>query len=160
MKKAILLLSAVVFIMGGCMSAEKKPTADEVPVPFSEIEGQYRNSAEVDCELLLNITKSPQGYVYKFRVKDQLYEGNVGFTVADENYVILEGIPWEQNIGQLGEDDDPEEMKGDPTYGIETIWTGDELVFQNYGNAMNYYVKINCDEKYITLIRDAANSSR
>ena len=119
------------------------------------IEGRYKNSEETTCELLLDIIKSGNEYSYKLQVKDHLYEGAISIsTVGDEKYVTLEGIPWVKNIGPISNGEDPDDVEGYPAYGIDLYWNDHEMVLQNYGNAMNYYVKLECDDKFIRFVKD------
>jgi len=122
------------------------------PVYFKFLEGQYTNSEEDGCEFVLDIVKSKKGYSYKLRVNDQEYKGKVTLS-ENEPYIMLEGIPWVSNLGELKDGRLPEDTKGEPTFGIDFEWTNCELTMQNYGNSMNYYVKFDCGGKYITLVK-------
>ena len=134
----------------------EKAIVDESKADFVEnsddsIEGRYKNSEETACELLLDITKTADGYSYKLQVKDRLYEGTVDISVVEgEKYVTLQGIPWEDNGDWDKEGDSDIEM---PTHGIDIFWSDEEKMFQNYGNSMNYYVILNCDEKFIRFVK-------
>jgi hypothetical protein len=86
-----------------------------------------------------------------------LYEDTVRCAYdGDETYIILQGIRWHKNLGMLQDDEDASEMEDrEPTYGLELFWFDGELTLQNYGNSMNYYLKLaECyDDKYINLER-------
>ena len=126
---------------------------DSVENSDESIIGRYRSSEETTCELLLDIFKSGDGYSYKFQVKGRLYEGAVSISIVDdEKWVTLEGIPWMENIGPINNDNDADENIS--TYGIELYWVDNEMGLQNYGNAMNYYVKLACEDKFIRLVKD------
>ncbi|MDU1893052.1 MAG: hypothetical protein E6767_20440 [Dysgonomonas sp.] len=163
MKCTILTFITITLFFSGCGQIKQNQVKTELnnKQPLSDsnqkesIEGRYRNSEETACQLLLDIIKSENGYLYKLQVKDHLYEGEVTISDdGDEKYVILEGIPWVKNIGMLNGDSDPDEIEGIPTYGLEIYWGDNEKVLQNYGNSMNYYVKLDCDEKYIKFVKD------
>ena len=148
MKNIIIILSIVTFIAGGCMR-DKKTNSEKLTFPQS-IVGKYINSEETDCNLKLIITKSQEEYFYKLQMDNKVFEGKVDFsTEKDGNYIILKGIPWK----------DPSTMEDAPSSNeIEAQWDNGEISFQNYGNSMNYYVIINCDAKYIVLVKQATNN--
>ena len=118
------------------------------------IEGEYRNAEENGCAIALFIGKSGiEGYSYTLDINNKYYKGYISFSEGDESYITLEEIEWKENIGQLSDDDNPEEMESIPTYGLDFLWYDNTLTLQNYGNSMNYYVKTDCVEKYITLVK-------
>ena len=142
-------------IISKISAADNESKSDSVENSDESIIGRYRNSEETTCELLLDIFKSGDGYSYKFQVKDRLYEGAISISIVDdEKWVTLEGIPWVKNIGPITNGDDPDDIEDTPTYGIELYWDDNEMGLQNYGNAMNYYVKLDCDDKFIRLVKD------
>ena len=154
MKQLIILVALCLFF--GLQTFAQDTDNDSMENSDESIEGRYRNSEETACELLLDIFKSGDGYSYKFQIEDHIYEGNISISIVDdEKYVILEGIPWVKNIGPISNsDDDPDDMEGYPAYGIDLYWTDHEMVLQNTGNNMNYYVKLDCDEKFIHFVKD------
>lgn len=116
--------------------------------------GRYRNSEETSCNVTLDITKSQDGYSYKFKIADKLYKGKVSLNVdKEEKYITLEGIQWISNLGPLKEEDEPDKMESIPTYGIDLQWNENELEFQNYGNSANYYVITECEDKNVRLVK-------
>ena len=130
---------------------ELTETEKQIPPLPKQIEGTYEFLDDY-CKLLLTITKSKGEYLYELKGNDITYEGYVTFSRdLDDglNYITLEGIPWKSNLGMLSEDEDPEEM---PITGLDGIISDDRISIQNYGNSMNYYVKLgDCDVKYIFL---------
>ena len=153
MKQLIILVALCLFF--GLQTFAQDTDNDSMENSDESIEGRYRNSEETACELLLDIFKSGDGYSYKFQIEDRLYEGNISISiVGDEKYVILEGIPWVKNIGPISNGEDPDDVEGYPAYGIDLYWNDHEMVLQNYGNAMNYYVKLECDDKFIRFVKD------
>jgi hypothetical protein len=112
-------------------------------------EGHYSGP----CELSLDIKKLFGKYIYTMQVKNEIYSGDISLSKDEDiTYVTFEGIPWIENIGMLKSinGDDFEEMESVETYGVDGVLTDNgDIEIQNYGNAMNYYLKLDCDEKYI-----------
>ena len=72
-------------------------------------------------------------------------------------YITLESIEWSDYRGMIEYDDDGDEIDKELRLpiGIDGILYEDEIVIQNSGNSMNYYVKLGeCDLKYIHLIKE------
>ncbi len=113
--------------------------------------GTYKNVEADNCSITLVIKKNVNDFVYVLNVNGENYEGKV--SILNEMFV-LEGIPWVSNHGDIQGKDLPLGV-GEPTFGIEFVREEGKLLLQNNGNAMNYYQKLNCDEKYITLEREA-----
>jgi len=123
----------------------------------SSMEGRYRDLEEPSCNFLLEIRKSGDAYSFKFQIDKKRYKGKVQFSKdGDGEYVLLEGIPWLSNNGAVEGDAG---VKPVPGYGIEGRLEEGAFHFQNYGNAMNDYVKTACDKKFITLTKDAVGHS-
>jgi len=120
----------------------------------NSIAGRYRSSEDPNCNIFLIIDKSEDGgYSFTLLVGLDNSEYNGKVTVY-ETGIVLEGIPWVSNLGALKDGVIPEDEKGEPTYGIDFVWEDGNLTMQNYGNSMNYYVKLSCGNKYITLTRE------
>lgn len=164
MRNTIIFLCITTLLLSACKQTRKNSETEpnnnslvnKEQNSDESIEGRYKNSEDSACELLLDIIKSENGYSYKFLVKDKFYEGNITISVSEnEKYIILEGIPWIENKGSIDEGVDFDEVENIPTYGISFLFEGNGMMMmQNYGNALNYYVKLDCDEKYIQLIKD------
>jgi len=126
----------------------------DVQAEENSIAGRYRNSEDPNCNIFLIIDKSEEGgYSFTMLVGLDNSEYNGKVTVY-ETGIVLEGIPWVSNLGALKDGVIPEDEKGEPTYGIDFVWEDGNLTMQNYGNSMNYYVKLSCGNKYITLTRE------
>ena len=134
------------------MSDEYEESGDPGIVPF--IEGIYRNTGSNDgCRIFLNITKSDDGYSFGMLVNDKQFNGTVSVS-AVENYITLEGIPWVSNDGPPDNDGNRVKKKKTTIYGIDAMWEDHDLVIQNSGNSMNSYTKLDCDEKFIRLVKE------
>ena len=114
------------------------------------VEGTYRSTEDPSCSISLNIQKSGDEYTFVLSVNETEYNGKVS---VSETGIVLEGIPWVCYHGTLKDGIVPE-GEGEPTYGIDFLWEDGNLTMQNYGNAMNYFVKLSCGNKYITLERE------
>lgn len=129
------------------------------------IEGHYISSALEDgtaapgCQITVDIVKRKAQYFYTL-TSDTTYQGKVSISKNQENketYVTFEGIEWAEYEGDISNDSEDErtqksEMK--LPVGIDGRFTGHEITIQNYGNAMNYYVKLaGCGDKFIRLVK-------
>jgi len=172
MKKGIVILIAIALFAGSCNRATKQQTAETDNNPqnvqttdetdlrsestaFPQcVEGRWMNTEDENCNMFLTLANTTEGWTFYLQVREKFYEGNVTFSDNENGkYVVLQGIPWVKYIGQLEEDADPDEIEGTPTFGIDLRWEDDELVFQNYGNSMNYYQVLECGDKYVTFVR-------
>lgn len=119
-----------------------------------EIEGKYYHK---NCGLTLSIFKSKGEYYYNYTSKKETLKGKVRFSRGNGISINLENMEYAEDYFDVMTDD-PERSKeyeklkkiGKRTVGIECDYSLNEIALQNYGNSMNYYVKLNdCDEKYI-----------
>jgi hypothetical protein len=114
--------------------------------PANEIlQGRYRNSTEISCDIFLVIDKSNEEYTYTLLINDSEFNGKV--TVSD-NGITLEGIAWASNNEVI------DGKKIEPSFGVYFEFENGGLTMQNYGNAMNYYQVFDCQDKYITLKKE------
>ncbi|WP_349663309.1 hypothetical protein IZU89_11610 [Cellulophaga lytica] len=131
--------------------AAKKVT----PLP-ADILGEYYNDV---CNLTLTFTKSKGEYYYTYKSKERNLKGKLNFYREDGLYINLSEIEYAEDYFDIDLfEEDPEKEKeytklkkiGKRKLGVECYYSPGELTIQNYGNAMNYYVKLNdCGEKYI-----------
>lgn len=125
------------------------------PLPPNII-GSYYNDM---CNLTLSFSKSKGAYYYKYSSDKRNLEGKINFYRGEDLYINLTSIEYAEDYFdiELFEEDEEKEkeyaelkQEGKRRVGIECHFSPDELTIQNYGNAMNYYVKLNdCGEKYI-----------
>ncbi|WP_299628292.1 hypothetical protein [uncultured Tenacibaculum sp.] len=78
--------------------------------------------------------------------------------ITQNNLIIFKGFEWSEYAGGSIDDGESEEEKEDPPLptkiGTTINFESNEFVIQNYGNAMNYYTKIEeASEKYVTFKR-------
>ena len=134
----------------------EKTNIDITPLP-TNIEGKYYND---HCNLTLSFSKFKGQYYYTYRSDERTLKGKVNFSRGKELYINLTNIEYAEDYFDVGLTDDQDlekeklykELKkeGVRTVGIECLYNSEELTIQNYGNAMNYYVKLSdCGEKYI-----------
>ena len=123
------------------------------------IEGVYKTENSENkiepCNLIVTITKKNGKYYYNYKSESRTLNGKVSFyRDIDEAYITLEGIKWAEYEGDVTNQDDEnyEEKELDLPIGINGSLSENEILIQNDGNAMNYYVKLNdCGVKYIYL---------
>ena len=78
--------------------------------------------------------------------------------ITQNNLIIFKGFEWSEYAGGAIDNGESEEEKEDPPLptkiGATINFESNEFVIQNYGNAMNYYTKIEeASEKYVTFKR-------
>ncbi|MCL2063445.1 MAG: hypothetical protein FWG98_03605 [Candidatus Cloacimonetes bacterium] len=157
----LFILPLVLLVVLGCSANPPQIANEESAIvdPISNrqaesfLTGRWISTPDLNSDLVLDIMQSGEDYTYRFQVKSHIYEGEV--TVYHDG-ILLEGIPWVSNLGDTMGVDDPEEI---PTYGIDFVFENGNLLMQNHGNAMNYYVKIDCDERFITLVKETTQAN-
>ena len=136
----------------------RKTSHEITPLP-QHIEGRYADS---NCNLLLTISKIKGEYYYNYVSTQRELKGTIRFSRGIENYLILEGIPYAEDYfdadlpedSKLAEEYEKLRKQGKRSVGIEGLLNSNEIIIQNYGNSMNYYVKLyECGEKYISLLK-------
>lgn len=134
-----------------------KPKAEPIPEIPKNIAGIYESDSVKTCPMRIEITKKDGSYRYHLKNHTLDKSGKVGFDRDLEEqsvFIIFKGIEWAENEGELDNDGNPKYKTGLPTDIDAVIEDDSELIIQNYGNSMNYYVKFaNCDEKYIHLTK-------
>lgn len=125
----------------------------EIPAFPKNVTGTYTSSSP-DCAMTLKIWFEKSNFHYSLKTNSKNYKGLVTFSryPGDDVYLNLEGIQWAENLGAIDFEGTEPELNSE-TYGIDFFVSDqDELILQNSGNAMNYYVKLgNCDQKYVYL---------
>lgn len=130
-----------------------------IPLPKS-ICGKYEtNEEQGGCPMTLLILNNKGDLNYILTTINESYKGKISITreLEIENtkiYIKLEGIQWAEYKGDISKDESiNEDIQGRPV-GIDGLLNENEIIIQNYGNAMNYYVKFQeCSQKYIYLIK-------
>jgi hypothetical protein len=129
------------------------------------IAGHYTSAALEEggsapgCQITVDIVKRQAQYFYTL-TSDTTYKGKVSLSKSKdskETYITFEGIEWAEYEGDISNDTE-EEKEQKPEIklpvGIDGQFTGKEITIQNYGNSMNYYVKLaGCGDKYIRLVK-------
>lgn len=118
--------------------------------------GKYYNDI---CNLTLSFSKLKGEYYYNYKSTDRNLKGKVLFSREDDLYISLSEIEFAEDYFDISlpEEDlektkEYEELKriGKRYIGVGCYYSPEELIIQNYGNAMSYYVKLyDCGEKYI-----------
>ncbi|MEO5911397.1 MAG: hypothetical protein ABIP95_10945 [Pelobium sp.] len=111
-----------------------------------------------DCNLSISIAKNNGGYFYNFKSNTRTLKGKVTFGRSlEENLVYINfiGIKWAEDDGDISNELNADKSSGDLPTVVQGLITDEEIVIQNYGNAMNHYLKIGeCDIKYLHLKKD------
>ncbi|WP_316799612.1 hypothetical protein [Pedobacter frigidisoli] len=128
--------------------------------PADEIAGTYNivnEPVETDkCSMTITISKDAKGYTYSFTSDSRSLKGKLSVETTAENngyYITLEGIEWSEYEGELDDEGEPKAKEGlDLPVGVDALLQDHSITLQNYGNSMNYYVKLaDCSKKYIVL---------
>ncbi|OKS85183.1 hypothetical protein [Mucilaginibacter polytrichastri] len=153
MKKRTLIIFVALLFSFCCVNAKSTQ---------QNITGFYKaeplEEGGTSCDLSVLITKANGQYFYNLKINGKSRKGRVKITKGDkagETYINFTGIKWaeyEGDVSKLGDDDERPSLK--LPVGIDGVLQGKEITIQNYGNAMNYYVKFfGCEEKFIRLVR-------
>ena len=138
---------------------EIKPSTEEIKITkIPNFLGVYIYKSENDSldKSILTISEKGKDFVYNLKTSVRNVNGKLSMT--DDGYLILEGISWDEYKGNISEEVDSEnrdvivESNLEIPKEIEAVLDADknEIVIQNTGNSMNYYVKLGeIDEKYI-----------
>lgn len=120
--------------------------------------GTYKFSIPSGCKITLTINRLKGNFYYHMITTERNLKGKVTFSRSlDEklNYINFHGIEWAESSGDVSEgpDDDDRKPKQPTPAIVEGLLDDNEIIIQNYGNAMNYYTKLGecTDEKYIHL---------
>lgn len=122
------------------------------------IEGTYQ--AVIGCDMEIAIEKKNNNYIYTLKAGEREESGTVSLSRVreyDRNtiYITLDDVKWADYKGNLMDVEDPEDVPSSDIFGLDGLWNNGIITIQNYGNAMNYYIKIEeCDSKYIQLERE------
>lgn len=126
-----------------CYPLTLQSTKDSIRSLPLTINGIY---VDKSCSLNLRIYRSKGEYVFKLMSAKQTWSGKVNFSRDEDLYVILKGIEWAESDS---------EGKGESNFDVDCLVGDEELIIQNAGNAMNFYVKLpDCVEKYIHLKKE------
>ncbi|NDV97342.1 hypothetical protein D0T84_20920 [Dysgonomonas sp. 521] len=137
---------------------ELKETADKIgPIP-DNLAGKYVSDG---CFLEIDIIKDKGEYRYAMQTDTKKYSGAVHFLREFDGtskqqtlWLELSNFEWAEFKGDLSGVEDGDSVESIGMQGLELYYSKDELSFQNYGNAMNYYVKVgDCGDKFVTLTK-------
>ncbi|QNK64198.1 hypothetical protein H7F33_06845 [Pedobacter sp. PAMC26386] len=139
---------------------QSRKTVDSLP----DISGLYQSASGKEgisaCDLSVKITKIKGQYFYQFNIAGEILKGKVTLRKTPgekEMSIVFEGIKWAEYEGDVSSDT-TDNVSPNPQpklpVGVAGSLLNGEIIIQNYGNAMNYYVVFTaCGEKFITLTR-------
>lgn len=132
-------------------------TSAEIVALPQKIEGSYKSE---DCNMEIVIKKVREKYYYTFISEIRTLKGEISLERNDRyNGITLEGIEYAEDYFDVGlpeENPEYEELKkeGNRSVGIDCFLESDKITIENYGNAMNYFLKLrDCGNKYIVLLK-------
>ena len=125
---------------------------------FKEADDEQTEELNQGCDMTVTITKKAAGYGYYIKTPDTTYRGKLTVVKSqDRKYgIVFEGIEYAEYEGDVSQqaDSDADTKTFDLPIGIGAELDGNTITIQNYGNAMNYYVKFGgCQVKFIRLVK-------
>lgn len=112
---------------------------------------------DVNCKMELKIYIDKKQFTYQLKTTTRQLQGDVVITPDEKRdgyYITLKNIEWSEYEGaaNFSEDEIQEDMA--LPQDVQCVLYENEIIIQNTGNAMNYYVKFgDCDLKYIRLVK-------
>lgn len=149
-------------------NTEVEKLAEEVEITeVPDIEGTYiyESNSDINEKAVLTISENNQGFIYNLKTSARNVSGKISITDEDgSTYLTLEGIKWDEYLGDVskemdsGSETEDTIQENEPEIkipvGIGALLDVNEIVIQNGGNSMNYYVKLGeIDEKYIHFVK-------
>ncbi len=165
-----LALSCITLILSSCGNSKPEEHTTAVLSPdtlidqqatvvpkttSADLSGTYEEVDEPDaegCGIAVTISKAAGGYHYQLAYDSLSYNGQLGLDKRDDHTTgtLFKGIPYAET--SMDDDDDGTNARTSSYVGGEL--EGDTITIQNYGNSMNYYVKLGeCGLKYIRLVK-------
>ena len=179
MKKLLTLLLANAFLFQSCGNETEKQknieiskkelqnitdTVQNIVQPIKnndllfDIEGNYTFKDELtDCKISLSLFYKNGVLKYNMNTNTRKLSGIAKIDLnerKDGYYITFENIEWSEYLGAIDPEGETSEEDLPLPQDIEGVLYKNEITIQNYGNAMNYYVKLGeCDVKYIHLVK-------
>ncbi len=170
MTKFVLSIAIIFFAVISCSNTNseeksflkiKNKITDAKDEILIEIVGIYEVESESaikeGCDLKVEITKVKSTYYYTLTsaIREKSAELSVDkIENSDELALILNEIQWSEYKGDISNEKESKEKELKIPVGINATFLNNEIIIQNYGNDMNYYVQLGeCSEKYIRLVR-------
>lgn len=128
----------------------------EKDITLFEIEGHYHLKKGNSCKM--NLTLYYQKNQLKYKLKTDTHEFSDDAEIElneakDGYYITFKNIEWSEYLGGLDNEGEPIEKDLPIPKEVSGTLYKDEIIIQNYGNSMNYYMVFECGDKYIELIK-------
>ena len=179
MKKLFTFLLAIAFLFQSCGNETEKQksikisikepknitdTVQNIVQPIKnndllfDVEGNYTFKDELtDCKISLSLFYKNGVLKYNMNTNTSKLSGVAKIDLnerKDGYYITFENIEWSEYLGTIDPEGETSEEDLPLPQDIEGVLYKNEITIQNYGNAMNYYVKLGeCDVKYIHLVK-------
>jgi len=153
----------VALLLVSCNKGKKIEEADNytsIDDKYTFIVGIWTADKEMGSEMSLTISENEGKYAYILETTKNVHKGFLKIEDGAEMFITLPEIKWAEYRGAIPEGKELEDVPLEDMFGIGFMYDGEtkELMFQNYGNNMNYYVKIaEIDDKYIILKKNEGN---
>ena len=122
-----------------------------------EIEGHYQLKKGNSCKMNLTLYYQKNQLKYRLKTDTHDYSDDAEIELNDAKdgyYITFKNIEWSEYLGGLDNEGEPIDKNLEIPKSVSGTLYKDEILIQNYGNSMNYYVVFeDCGEKYIELVK-------
>lgn len=130
----------------------------ESPKTLFSIEGNYEfKKGNSTCKMNLTLYYQKNQLKYKLETDSHEFSDDAGIELNEKKdgyYIIFKNIEWSEYLGGLDNEGEPLDKDLPLPQNVSGTLYKDEIIIQNYGNSMNYYVVFEeCGEKYIELVK-------
>lgn len=136
-----------------------KYNSEQIKTLLFNIEGNYEfKKEETTCKMNLTLYYQKNQLKYKLKTNTREFSDNAEIELnerKDGYYITFKNIEWSEYLGGLDNEGEPIQKDLSLPQDLDGVLYKNEIIIQNYGNSMNYYVKLEeCGEKYIELIKN------
>ncbi|MCX8534360.1 hypothetical protein [Chryseobacterium luquanense] len=135
-----------------------KDNSEQIKALLFNIEGNYEfKKEETTCKMNLTLYYQKNQLKYKLKTNTREFSDNAEIELNEKKdgyYITFKNIEWSEYLGGLDNEGEPIDKNLSIPENVSGTLYKNEIIIQNYGNSMNYYVVFDdCGEKYIELIK-------
>lgn len=135
-----------------------KDNSEQIKTLLFNIEGNYEfKKEETICKMNLTLYYQKNQLKYKLKTNTREFSDDAEIELNEKKdgyYITFKNIEWSEYLGGLDNEGEPIDKNLSIPENVSGTLYKNEIIIQNYGNAMNYYVVFDeCGEKYIELIK-------
>ena len=115
--------------------------------------GKYMSEeTNTNCFIELTLFEKNKKIWFRLKTDKRNIIGKAKISKDDGLYYVTLPIEYSEYEGDISKNSKTINLPKSKPFGIQFMYDNKELVLQNSGNAMNYYVKFGeCEEKYVHL---------